>query len=141
MLSEVYAFKTSKEPIGGDLYYANVSAALSVMKTSVYMVIAVLFDSFVVDFQSLASTHGVTNLRDWLYRPWIVWDRHLFVIVLPFLIFLADFRLVVLSLYTAPLDVSPINVHELVLRPSGASPSSRGVTPSSRRRRSSPRRP
>jgi len=68
----VFAFKSSQEPIGGDLYYANVSAALSVIKTSVYLVITVLFDAFI------------------LYRCWIVWDRNLFVIALPFLIFLAD---------------------------------------------------
>jgi hypothetical protein len=68
----VFAFKGSQVPIGGDLYYANVTSALSLIKTSIYLVITVLFDAFI------------------LYRCWIIWDRNLFVIILPFLIFLAD---------------------------------------------------
>jgi hypothetical protein len=68
----VYAFKSSQVPIGGDLYYANVSSALSVMKTAVYLIVTILFDAFI------------------LYRCFIIWDRNLFVIILPFLVFLAD---------------------------------------------------
>ncbi|KAI9434118.1 hypothetical protein BJY52DRAFT_1422542, partial [Lactarius psammicola] len=68
----VYAFKNSQVPIGGDLYFANVASALSLIKTSLYLVITILFDGFI------------------LHRCWIIWDRSLVVILLPFLIFLAD---------------------------------------------------
>jgi len=68
----VLAFKDSQIPIGGDLYYANASSVLSVMKTALYLVTTILFDAFI------------------LYRCYIIWDRNLFVIALPFLIFLAD---------------------------------------------------
>jgi hypothetical protein len=74
----VYAFKSTLTGDlvavvdGSDLYYANVSSVLSVVKTSVYLLITVLFDAFI------------------LYRCFIIWDRNLFVIILPFLIFLAD---------------------------------------------------
>ncbi|KAI9436015.1 hypothetical protein H4582DRAFT_1958494 [Lactarius indigo] len=68
----VYAFKDSQLPIGGDLYFANVASALSLIKTALYLVITILFDAFI------------------LYRCWLIWDRSLVVIALPFLIFLAD---------------------------------------------------
>jgi hypothetical protein len=68
----VYAFKNSQMEIGGDLYYANVASALSLVKTSVYLIITILFDGFI------------------LHRCWIIWDRNCFVTILPFLIFLAD---------------------------------------------------
>ncbi|KAH9167705.1 hypothetical protein EDB89DRAFT_111108 [Lactarius sanguifluus] len=68
----VYAFKDSQIAAGGDLYFANVASALSLIKTSLYLVITVLFDAFI------------------LYRCWLIWDRSLVVIALPFLIFLAD---------------------------------------------------
>lgn len=68
----VFAFKGSEAPVGGDLYYANVSSALSLIKTSVYLLITILFDAFI------------------LHRCWIMWDRSIVVTLLPFLIFLAD---------------------------------------------------
>lgn len=68
----VFAFKRDLEPAGPDLYYANVASALSLVKTSLYLITTILFDAFI------------------LYRCYIVWDRNLLVILLPFLIFLAD---------------------------------------------------
>jgi len=68
----VNAFKHSQLPIGGDLYYANLASALSLIKTALYLVITILFDGFI------------------LHRCWIIWDRNCLVVVLPFLIFLAD---------------------------------------------------
>jgi len=68
----VYAFKNSQTEIGGDLYYANVASSLSLVKTAVYLIITILFDGFI------------------LHRCWIIWDRNCYVVVLPFLIFLAD---------------------------------------------------
>ncbi|KAH9041077.1 hypothetical protein EDB85DRAFT_1924102 [Lactarius pseudohatsudake] len=68
----VYAFKNSQIAVGGDLYFANVASALSLIKTALYLVITILFDAFI------------------LYRCWLIWDRSLVVIALPFLIFLAD---------------------------------------------------
>jgi hypothetical protein len=62
----VFAFKGSQVPIGGDLYYANVTSALSLIKTSIYLVITVLFDAFIVRFseKSCVISHDVTNLGD-----------------------------------------------------------------------------
>jgi len=68
----VYAFKRDNEPSGPDLYYANVASALSLIKTSLYLITTILFDAFI------------------LYRCFIIWDRNFVVILLPFLIFLAD---------------------------------------------------
>ncbi|KAI0271305.1 hypothetical protein BC834DRAFT_435993 [Gloeopeniophorella convolvens] len=68
----VFAFKGSQLSAGADLYYANVSSSLSLIKTALYLVITVLFDSFI------------------LYRCWIVWERNFLVIILPLMIFLAD---------------------------------------------------
>jgi hypothetical protein len=36
------------EPLGPDLYYANVASALSLIKTALYLVITILFDAFIV---------------------------------------------------------------------------------------------
>jgi len=68
----VYAFKNSQQPIGGDLYFANIASALSIVKTSVYLVVTILFDGFI------------------LHRCWIIWDRNCYVTILPAMIFLAD---------------------------------------------------
>ncbi|KAI0298788.1 hypothetical protein B0F90DRAFT_1731090 [Multifurca ochricompacta] len=68
----VYAFKSSQKPIGADFYYANVSSSLSLIKTSLYLIVTILFDAFI------------------LHRCWIVWERSFLVILLPLLIFLAD---------------------------------------------------
>jgi len=68
----VYAFKRDEVPLGPDIYYANVASALSLMKTTLYLVTTVLFDAFI------------------LHRCFVVWDRNLLVVLLPFLVFLAD---------------------------------------------------
>jgi hypothetical protein len=33
---------------GADLYYANVASALSLIKTSLYLITTILFDAFIV---------------------------------------------------------------------------------------------
>jgi hypothetical protein len=48
----VYAFKKDQVPLGPDLYYANVASALSLVKTSLYFVITIIFDAFIVSFVS-----------------------------------------------------------------------------------------
>jgi hypothetical protein len=68
----VNAFKSSQQEIGGDLYYAQLASTLSLVKTSLYLIITILFDGFI------------------LHRCWIIWDRNCYVTILPFLIFLAD---------------------------------------------------
>ncbi|KAI0280916.1 hypothetical protein BGY98DRAFT_282161 [Russula aff. rugulosa BPL654] len=68
----VYAFKRDQVPLGPDLYYANVASAMSLIKTSLYLIITVIFDAFI------------------LYRCYIVWDRNCLVILLPFMVWLAD---------------------------------------------------
>jgi hypothetical protein len=50
----VYAFKQDQVPLGSDLYYANVASSLSLIKTSLYLVITVIFDAFIVSFASNA---------------------------------------------------------------------------------------
>jgi len=50
----VYAFKNDQEPLGSDLYYANVASSLSLIKTSLYFVITIIFDAFIVSFVSNA---------------------------------------------------------------------------------------
>jgi hypothetical protein len=49
----VYAFKRDQVPLGPDLYYANVASALSLIKTSLYLVITVIFDAFIVSSRLL----------------------------------------------------------------------------------------
>ena len=59
----VYAFKHSQQEIGGDLYYANVASALSLVKTSVYLVVTILFDGFIVGFSRvLCATIALLTL-------------------------------------------------------------------------------
>jgi len=53
-------------------YYSRVNAPLSVMKTSLYVVMTLISDSFI------------------LYRTYIVWQRSLSIIAVPFCVFLAD---------------------------------------------------
>jgi len=68
----VYAFKKDQEPLGSDLYYANVASSLSLIKTSLYFVTTIIFDAFI------------------LHRCYVVWDRNYLVILLPFIVWLAD---------------------------------------------------
>ncbi|KAH9979201.1 hypothetical protein BJV74DRAFT_130981 [Russula compacta] len=68
----VYAFKRDQQPLGPDLYYANVASAMSLIKTALYLIATILFDAFI------------------LYRCFNVWDRNFSVILMPFLVFLAD---------------------------------------------------
>lgn len=49
----VYAFKRDQVPLGPDLYYANVASAMSLIKTSLYLIITVIFDAFIVSFSYL----------------------------------------------------------------------------------------
>jgi hypothetical protein len=49
----VYAFKRDQDPLGPDLYYANVASALSLIKTSLYLITTILFDAFIVSRLSL----------------------------------------------------------------------------------------
>ena len=51
----VYAFKRDTVPAGPDLYYANVSASLSLIKTSLYLIITVIYDAFIVSHESTGS--------------------------------------------------------------------------------------
>ena len=44
----VYAFKRDNVADGADLYYGNVASALSLIKTSLYLITTVLFDAFIV---------------------------------------------------------------------------------------------
>lgn len=46
----VSAFKSSEVAEGADLYYANVTSALSIIKTALYLVMTVLSDLFMVRF-------------------------------------------------------------------------------------------
>jgi len=68
----VSAFKKDQVPLGPDLYYANVASALSLVKTSLYFVITIIFDAFI------------------LHRCFVVWNRNYLVILLPFIVWLAD---------------------------------------------------
>jgi len=68
----VYAFKRDEVPLGSDLYYADVASSMSVIKTSLYLVITIIFDAFI------------------LHRCYVVWDRNCLVILLPFMVWLAD---------------------------------------------------
>jgi hypothetical protein len=68
----VNAFRNNEETQAGNLYYGNVASSLSLIKTSVYLAVTILFDGFI------------------LHRCFIIWERNLLVILLPFLIFLSD---------------------------------------------------
>jgi len=72
MVRAVYSFKKDQVPLGPDLYYANVASALSLVKTALYLIITVIFDGFI------------------LHRCFMVWDRNYLVILLPFMVWLAD---------------------------------------------------
>jgi len=56
----VYAFKRDNEPNGPDLYYANVASALSLIKTSLYLITTILFDAFIV------SSPSYLPILEWL---------------------------------------------------------------------------
>ncbi len=60
----VYAFKDSQVPIGGDLYFANVASALSLIKTTLYLVITILFDGFIVGFKVLRTLMALLTSGD-----------------------------------------------------------------------------
>ena len=44
----IYAFKRDTVVAGPDLYYANVASALSLIKTSLYLITTIIFDAFIV---------------------------------------------------------------------------------------------
>lgn len=58
----IYAFKRDQVPIGPDLYFANVASALSLIKTSLYLIITVIFDAFIVSFSYLMRSSVPTKL-------------------------------------------------------------------------------
>jgi len=89
----VYAFKQDQVPLGSDLYYANVASALSLIKTSLYLVITIIFDAFIVSFRIQYAIRCQPNSPRQLHRCFVVWDRNLLVILLPFIVWLADIGL------------------------------------------------
>ncbi|KAI0249426.1 hypothetical protein BJV78DRAFT_1227176 [Lactifluus subvellereus] len=109
----VYAFKRDGDPTGPDNYYTNVSSAMSLIKTTLYLVITIIFDAFI------------------LHRSWVVWDRNFLVILLPFLIFLADIALQALASH-------PSRLSQASLRPTPSSSGSRRGSPSRSSVRPSP---
>jgi hypothetical protein len=58
----VYAFKRDDVPEGPDIYYANVSSAMSLIKTTLYLVITIIFDAFIVSDERLfPASCGLTR--------------------------------------------------------------------------------
>jgi hypothetical protein len=51
----VNAFKADKVPSGPDLFYANVTSSLSLIKTSLYLIITVIYDAFIVSLEPIFS--------------------------------------------------------------------------------------
>ncbi|KAI0787090.1 hypothetical protein BC629DRAFT_491300 [Irpex lacteus] len=78
----VTAFERSEVPQGADLFYANVTSVLSIMKTALYLVMTVLSDFFM------------------LYRTFVVWNQSLLIVALPSLLVLADIGVGIVSVYT-----------------------------------------
>ncbi|KAH9979197.1 hypothetical protein BJV74DRAFT_858521 [Russula compacta] len=79
------AYQGSETNNGADLYYVNVKGMTSVMKTSVYLVVTVVSDLFI------------------LYRCYVVWNASILIIILPALLYLADIVTGILALYTLTL--------------------------------------
>ncbi|KAI0298786.1 hypothetical protein B0F90DRAFT_1731074 [Multifurca ochricompacta] len=70
---------------GPDIYFINVKATLSIMKTSVYLAETVVSDLFI------------------LYRCYIVWNANSLVIAVPVLLYLADIGTGIAAVYTLTL--------------------------------------
>ncbi|KAI9435628.1 hypothetical protein BJY52DRAFT_695884 [Lactarius psammicola] len=79
------AYKGSETNIGADLYYANVTSLLSLMKTSVYLVETLASDLFI------------------LYRCYIVWNASIAIIAFPVLLYIADIGTGIAAVYTLSL--------------------------------------
>jgi hypothetical protein len=48
---------------GADLYYANVASALSLIKTSLYLITTILFDAFIVSAVLTRAIASVCSYR------------------------------------------------------------------------------
>ncbi|KAI0313225.1 hypothetical protein OF83DRAFT_1142358 [Amylostereum chailletii] len=79
----VTAFSISETTGGADLYFADISSALGVLKTSIYLAITAVSDLLI------------------LYRCFIVWERRMYVVVLPLLLYVADIGVGIASVYTS----------------------------------------
>lgn len=79
------SYKRSETNTGADLYYANVTSMLSVMKTSVYLVETLASDLFI------------------LYRCYIVWNASVAIIAFPVLLYIADIGTGIAAVYTLTL--------------------------------------
>jgi len=79
------AYHTNQTDQAADVYFLNVTAMLSVMKTAVYLAETVVSDLFI------------------LYRCYIVWNASIAIITLPVLLYLADIGTGVAAVYTLTL--------------------------------------
>jgi hypothetical protein len=72
-----------------DKYYAKFAAFQDIFKSAIYTVATVCADAFIVGLRYYhwdPFSHLVTQV----YRCFIVWGKSYFVIIVPFLLFLAD---------------------------------------------------
>ncbi|KAH9963626.1 hypothetical protein BC827DRAFT_1128719 [Russula dissimulans] len=79
------AFGVNQTEQGADRYFVQVTAMLSVMKTSIYLAETVVSDLFI------------------LYRCYIVWNASLAVVAFPILLYLADIGTGIAAVYTLTL--------------------------------------
>ncbi|KAI0271304.1 hypothetical protein BC834DRAFT_435837 [Gloeopeniophorella convolvens] len=79
------AYRNSQTDTGADIYFANVTQTLSVMKTAVYLAETVVSDLFI------------------LYRCYIVWNANIPVIILPVILYIADIGTGIAAVYTLTL--------------------------------------
>ncbi|KAI0040855.1 hypothetical protein FA95DRAFT_809781 [Auriscalpium vulgare] len=78
----VLSFQHSETSTGADLYYAQVTSTLSVLKTAVYLVETVVSDLFI------------------LYRCYIVWNANWPILILPVILYVADCGTGIAAVYT-----------------------------------------
>ncbi|KAI0249425.1 hypothetical protein BJV78DRAFT_693838 [Lactifluus subvellereus] len=79
------AYQNSQTTADADLYFTNVTAKLSVMKTSVYLAETIVSDLFI------------------LYRCFVVWNTSVPIVVLPALLYVADIGTGIAAVYTLTL--------------------------------------
>jgi len=80
-----FAYQRSQSSTDADMYFANVTSMLSIMKTAVFLVETIVSDLFI------------------LYRCYIVWNASLLIMALPVLLYVADIAMGIAAVYTLSL--------------------------------------
>ncbi len=84
------AYKAGETEASADIYFANLTSVLSVMKTALYLVETIVSDLFIVRLLISLGKPSHILISHQLYRCYVVWNASIPIIILPTLLYIAD---------------------------------------------------